>query len=88
MNQSGVDVALHDPNVTKEHINNWDIKFLDLIDGITKYDSIVLAVNHSNYSDVNKIIENSAVDGAYIFDVKNQLSKTDILNKGFQYDSL
>ena len=88
LNQSGVDVALHDPNVTKEHINNWDIKFLDLIDGITKYDSIVLAVNHSNYSDVNKIIENSAVDGAYIFDVKNQLSKTDILNKGFQYDSL
>lgn len=89
LNKYDVDVSLYDPNITNEHVKNWNVEFLNLIYDKRNFDSIIFAVNHSNYdNDIHKIIENTARDGAYIFDVKNQLSRTDIINKGFQYDSL
>lgn len=70
----GIDVDIYDPWASKEEVKHeYNIDLLDVLDKDTKYDSLIIAVSHTEFlaMDLNKLKKDNAV----IFDTKACLDR-------------
>lgn len=75
LKQFGLDVDVYDPNVDFQDVKNeYNI---EIVDKLSKYDSIILAVSHNEFLNLNyeslKLNKNSIV-----YDIKSVLNRTEV----------
>lgn len=83
----GVNVLVHDPRADKEDVfKEYGIKLCDEKEMIN-LDSLVLAVGHEDYKNLNysKVLKSTK---GYIFDLKNVLSRKEVELRDYKYWSL
>jgi UDP-N-acetyl-D-galactosamine dehydrogenase len=75
LKQFGLEVDVYDPHVNYEDVKN-EYK-IEIVDKLSKYDSIILAVSHNEFLELNyeslKLNKNSIV-----YDIKSVLNRTEV----------